>query len=365
MPGNRSAPCIVKLSATKVFATFYDGSQSWFVIGTVTGTGIVWGTPDDTNVPAGDIKLTPLALTAAEAVLCYTDGTNFSAIAGTISGTTFTPGTPDSVDVSANPPTGSQFSLAAVGSGGFVAAWLAGTPSTIAQAVAGTASTTTVALGAIETISQQAGGQAPQIAVLSTSTVVFNGSGFTQPTRATISGTTLTPTLGATLQLPFLQGTTNVNTNGAYQWWNWPSIAAVSATLYTWQDPAYTIYESDTSGNTSPGIIHLGLPLYALLPIDAARVLAVLMDWTTALFARVIAVNAINSAPIGLTAAGASDTNPVTVQNGGQLTGLSGLTPKKQYYISGDGSLTLTNTGHQAGVATSATTMAVNIQNAG
>jgi len=140
-------------------------------------------------------------------------------------------------------------------------------------------------------------------------------------------------------------------------------MAVLTDDLFVFSDSRFYIYEGDGSGIFSPEVQHQFLTAYWLYPLDATHALALLQDLTTTSYARVIKANSLNkSPPIGLTAAGATNGNPVTIQNAGVLKGLSGLTADARYYANGDGTLTTANTGHLVGTAISSTAMAVNVQ---
>ncbi len=338
---------IVALSSTSFLLTFYDGSQCWYQVGTVSGTTITLGTPGDTNVPSGNINLTPLALSATEVVLAWSTGGSLFAMSGTISSTTLTAGSP--VSVSAN--VSAQFSIAAAGTSHFVVAWGDNTDAYQAFAVAGSSSTTTTTLGTVALVSPSVGqGGAPVVTALSSTEIAFLGGGFVGPSIGSLSGVTLTITAGVSLPLPILGGLTATQ----YQFQTgqlWPPLAAVSSTEFAWMDPQYNIYEGTTSGVNSPPIEHTGLWSYALFPISASQVLAVIQDFQGNISARVVGVNAINSRPIGCSASAVTSGNPATITLSGACSGFSGLSPGVEYYANGDGTLTTANTGYSIGVA--------------
>ena len=97
--------------------------------------------------------------------------------------------------------------------------------------------------------------------------------------------------------------------------------------------------------------MHYGLLGYWLSPIDSTHALATLLDSNYFLSARVINIEPFTLAvPIGITAAGATSGNPVTVAlPGSVVSGLTGGTAGTNAYWNGDGTLTNANTGHLAG----------------
>jgi hypothetical protein len=350
------------LSATAFVFTYQDSSnQNWYVVGTVSGTTITLGTPSNTGLPsAAATGLFPLTVSSTEVVLVWADPTSsdvVTAAVGSISGTTLTLHTPATVLSSGN---GEMAPYAVLLDGThFCVTW--GDSSAISGVVAAYA-----AIGAISGTSITFGTQkvvVPNwpyspifVAQFSSTSLAFWGGPIT-PTLATVSGTTLTPTLGSALQLPgaslivggnltFPQGG-NSNISSMM----WPALTSVSSTQFLWEDGYWNVYEESNAGVISPPIKHLGIITYAFAPINSTSALALLVDFAGSYLARVINVQPINSPPVGCSASAVTSGNPATITLSGACSGFSGLTPGTEYYANGDGTLTTANTGYSIGVA--------------
>ncbi|HXA85756.1 MAG TPA: hypothetical protein VNZ47_11805 [Candidatus Dormibacteraeota bacterium] len=359
-PSAASQSSFAILSATTFVLAYNIGSQSWAVAGTISGSTITLGTAVGTGtLPAAQVGLTPIALSSSLVAFGTQDSTAIGLYAATVSGNTMTFGSKTDMGTTVG---STNFTMAKLSATSFIVGWLNITNNTYqTDAAVATVSGTTITAGTQAVIGPI--GALPYFAVLS-ATAFASVQGWTQPTICTVSGTTITATFGKPIAGTF----TGSGSLPPQQYFNvtygMPPIAAVDATHFVWEDAEWNVFEEDTSGNISPPIIHPGVWSYGLFPIDGSRALAVLWMFDATVQARVINIYTINaSGPIGVTAAGATNGNPVTLQNAGAITGLSGLTAGSQYYSNGDGTLTTTNTGHPVGTALSATAMAVNIQN--
>lgn len=349
---------LAALSATKFVLVYMLSGQANFVVGTVSGTTITLGSPGAGTLPAGSIGLAVVGLSASEAAMAYVDaGTSRTAIAAcTVSGTTLTEGTPALIASTA--PANSVVNVAVVDSTHVCVAWQEISGATGYQGFAAVASVsgTTATWGGVATVSDAAS-VAPFVSVLSASELAFV-AGYTGPALASLSGATLTVTLGTPLPVPYVGGTPLSLSNNTFPLY--PPMAALDASHLMWVDGSWNLYEQDTSGNVSPPIAHQGLYSYALFPVDSTRVLTVFTDYAGSVKARVIAYNAITpSGPVGFTASSVVNGGIATVVSSGVIGGFSGLTVGARYYVNGDGTLTTANTGYPAGVATSATQILV------
>jgi len=119
------------------------------------------------------------------------------------------------------------------------------------------------------------------------------------------------------------------------------------------------LFEFDVSGNVSSfASVPTGWGL-TVFPVDSTHALLLFADPVNNVNATIVGYGAISNGPIGLTAAGASNGDPLTVVTGGECPGFTSLTPGAPYYANGDGTLTHGNTGHHIGKAKNPTTMIV------
>jgi hypothetical protein len=357
-------------SSSFVFVYNDSGGQSWYVVSTVSGTTITEGTPSNTGLPSGSAANLKVVALSASLVVMEWEPAGIAIAAGTVSGTTITLGSTATI-----PPL-SPFSLSATSSNiatldatHFVVAYgLGGTLGGTEYAVAGSVSGTTVTNGT-PTLVNPAWYQPPNyIAVLSASEVAFY-SGALEPTFASVSGTTLTPTIGAPLPIanippgaPFAgSGTINPNPapSGPTTSYVFPAIVPVGSAGVFLVDGIWNLYEATTAA-VSQTVAHPGIFSYAFAPISSTQAVALLVDFANNLLARVVNFEPINNGPIGFAGSACTNGNPCSITTAGVASGFSGLTTGLTYYTVGDGTIVPVNTGGfgtVAGVATTSSTI--------
>jgi hypothetical protein len=372
------------LQALSATSFVIAGSSSGMVaVGTISGTTITMGAA--VTIGSGNMSdVSAAVLSPTLFVLAYNDGANSNAmtfVAGSVSTRTVTLGTPVALADTAVAST--YLAIEKLTATSFVAAFsnaaLVSDSNLFGSldAVVGTVSTLTLTLGAPKiiapvfagvTLNLSVGDAQPSIAVIDSTHVAF-GAGPALPQVYTVSGTSLTAPssliyLPAAIQGHLAIGNNPSNSSGLYYETLVINSVVAAGTSLVVVDGGANVFEVDQSTSTvSPSIQHAGLTNYGLNPLTSTTVLAWFFDYGGNFQARVIGVEPINATPpIGVTALGATSGNPVTIQNSGALTGLSGLTPGAAYYSNGDGSLVTANTGHKVGTAISATALAVAIQ---
>lgn len=355
---------LIALTSTLAVLTYWDGTNTFAVPLGISGETITPGTPNSN----GDTFASPLSavmLSATEMMLIWAAG-SIQAVYASV--------TASAIDVgstAAGPDVGlfNAFSNAGVA----FATWTEAVPGDPANTYAGRAvainfSGTDAAFGSAITAGafwSPNNKTTPFISFLSSTALAFY-TGWTTPVFAELSGNTLTPT-GNERPLPLVwTGYTNSIAQqdpqglfGTVPTIFAPPMAVVDSTNIIFEDGEWSLYQCDIDANLSPKIKHEGLLFYAIYPTSPSYVLALLVDYTGATLVRMIGINPISNGPLGLTAAGASNGDPLAVVTGGECPGFTGLTPGASYFANGDGTLTLGNTGHYIGKAKTPTTMIV------
>ena len=364
---------LTRLSSSAFIFAYLTSSQVYFVSGTVSGTTITLGTPEDTNLGANVAFAVPGA-SATAPVLIYVDSSQqVNATVGSISAGVITPGTPATITGS-KVATGNVINGAFLDTSHFVVVWGS-------VATDGTAGTTQAAIGSISGTSITFGTQVTilpfwyesvpannpinfpsvYIGVLS-STAFTVYAGQTTPTIASVSGTTITPTIGGPIQVPFSPGSNNFNSSNANPSGTtllFPPLIVMGTSSMMWLDGLWNLYEETSAGVISQPIAHPGIQVYGFAAISSTQTLALLIDGANNFTARVITFEPINSTPIGFASSACTATQSCTVTLNGIANGFSGLTAGAHYYIDGDGTLTPGNTGYSAGVALTSSTLLI------
>ena len=363
---------LVALSSTTFALVYVDNAnENWVVIGSVSGTTITLGTPVDTSLAGGrGTQVGLIAMSSSQVVLYWIDQSTFelTAVVGTVVSTAVTLATP----VALSSPVTSASSPAPYGvkvdSTHFCISHPVYANPSAPSAVYGVAASiaaTVITFGSAEVVIPGWWSGFPLIGAfvvaLSSSEVAFI-AGSTQPTVASLSGVTLTPTIGETLPIPLALSAAGSPLFGAPYGStpNWLPMVVVGSVLL-WVDGLFNLYEGDASGDVSPSIAHPGILFYALLPISSTKAMALLVDGAMNILAHVVNCPAFNtSVAIGCTASAVSSSATATVVTSGQsCSGFSGLMPGAAYYHNGDGTLVTANTGHPAGTALTSSALLV------
>jgi hypothetical protein len=388
------------------FAIIYNGpTNATVVIGTLDGSNnISYGTPVQITASplSGNGQIVALSATAFAAI--YRIGTAGLVIAGTVSGTTITLGSGQQLTTNINTLGTSlqtNTSICVLSSALVATLYGDGANTNKTTVCAATISGTTVTLGTPVAFSTQTGNG---IILALDSTHVFTGRGSNDSVQAvaSISGTTFTFGSDVTSPIVGTIGGVKVLSSGSVITWAQSTAAmlfliAISGTTLTYpatpvfcgrllgsrtgtlissvtllgssagllQDSFNNVYQFDGSLNLSPGISYLGVSntgFFSVAGLDSATALigVLLLTGTSATLQtiEIIKANGFNAAgPIGLTAAGATSGQQVTIAQSGVVTGFSGLTPGARYYHNGDGTLTTTDTGILAGIALSSSSI--------
>lgn len=371
-PINVGQSGLAVLSSTSAVYAYIDSSnQTWLIPIALSGTALTLGTPVDTNFPSDPgTYAAPLIISSTSFLVTFvnpTGGANtVSAMVGTVSGNAIT------LNTTATVPNTTGYWTAAVMLNGttFALSWIDQFVGTLEQkvfSVIGSISGTTITFGTpVVTVNLSAPSTLSWTGTFSASQFWVFVAG-TEPTLATVSGTSIIPTIGASIPVPFsysafgapFNSSFSAGTNG-YQF---QPIVGVGSNLL-WLDGLWSLYGETSTGVVSGRIDHPGIINYALVPIDATSALAVLMDAATNLIARTVNFEPINNGPIGFVNSTVSEGNPATIQTSGivpDLTDQAGdpLAPGATYYHNGDGSIVTANTGHKAGVALTNSTLLI------
>lgn len=345
---------IAVLTSTSFVLTYLASGQGTFVVGTLSGTAVTLHTPGTGTLPSDLQNLYVVSLSSTLVALIYSDpgsSNDIFAAAGSISGTTLTEHTPASVSSVA--PQQNVLVVAPVDATRFCMAWLetvSGATAFEAFAVVASVSGATTSFGSVALVGT-VGANAPRIAVLSSSKLAFY-PGQTEPSFASLSGDTLTVTLGGSIPIPVGY----ISNNQYVGFYLWEPLVVLDGTHLIWEDGLWNVYQEDVSGNISPPVRHEGLAGYAFAPFSSTAALAVVVGWDGTVTGRVIELERTNpSASIGFVDTAVTNGNPATVNVSGITGGFTGLTAGTQYYISGDGTITTSFTGYKAGVAVSST----------
>jgi hypothetical protein len=340
------------LSSTSFVAMYRIGTAGLVIAGTVSGTTITLGssqqlTTNITSMSAQTFTLTNGLCTLSSSLFAtiYGDAANSNKVtlcAGTVSGTTITLGTPQVFATL----TGNGVILPISSTTVFTVRDIFSTRQSAVCTISGTVFT----IGGDGTF----GGAAILVIRPFGSNVIGVFSGST-PIIASISGTTFTTS--GTKRLGQLLtpagGAKGTIVSSSF------SIAVLSSSLFLVFDNLNQVYRCDGSANPSPSVAYYYLNSFNIAPLDGATAIATIQDagGASPVTVELIKANSANLGPIGLTAAGATAGQQVTVVQSGVVTGFSGLTPGARYYHNGDGTLITQDTGILAGIALSATTM--------
>jgi hypothetical protein len=419
-----SAPAAVALSPTSFLMIYTTAGATYAAVATLNGLAIeVVGTPAqvDAHALASAGWTSVAALTGTLAVALYaTATTGTSIVAITVSGTTPSPGTP--LNLSAGTAGGAQvaqvFGLSASTA---LATYLDAANGTIGNAF--TASTISITGNTIELESTDvspdigggAGAAASVVQLTNTQFAVAGGDstgafagGYANVGRLELlTITDLVPSFGTSITVPglpnlFMLDATHVGAAPSNQLEN-PSVygsrfaptiyelaggafsavaggaaadyfsigpvAVQSAGTFSFvtakgnNQTTYSIVTASTSGLVSAQLQLSGLLGLWLYPLDGAHALGTWLDTTQLLSACVVDINPITAAgPIAFASEAVSAGQNGNFTLSGVTGGFSGLTPGTRYYVSGDGSIVAANTGHKAGVATSATQLLAGTQ---
>lgn len=324
--------CLAALSATLVLFNLplNDSTQSTIAC-SVSGTTLTASllAVQVSNNVFGGVGIA--ALTATTAALLYADGNNsgnLTVVVASLAGTVITLGAPAASTISVSTLT-------------FVVALSA----TLIVAAGQGSSTTVFVAATVSGTTLSAFGSALSVAKDGSYLWIYPSSSTTAVVQTPIFSISVS---GTTVSV----GTLDVNKsiNGTL---------ALCGSTVVFSDNVNTIYEVDLSNNLSPGFTHPDASAYWLYPLTSATALATLVVGGAAI-SRVINVEPINpTSTIGATALGATNGNPVTVQNSGACGGFSGLSTSTDYYWNGDGTLTTADSGHPAGTAISSTQLAL------
>ncbi|HUD11440.1 MAG TPA: hypothetical protein VMS08_03445 [Candidatus Saccharimonadia bacterium] len=354
-PTNQQQAGLVVLpgGATAVL-TYYDNSnQVWCVPVAITGIALELGTPVDTNLPSGitGTYAVPLPITGTSFLVVFVDATGgantVSAMIGTVSSNAIT-----LYGVATVPNTTGYLPVAVMLNGTtFALSWGDQFPGTLEQkvfSVIGVISGTAIAFGnPVVTVNLSSAAAIPWTGITSDAEFWVFAAG-TEPTFASVLGTTITPTIGASIPVLFNASPNGLPFNSTFSGTNgylFPPIIGVGSGLF-WLDGLWNLYEETSDGNVSPSIAHPGIINYGFAPINDTSALAVLMDGATNLIARVVNFEPINkSTPVGFVSSAYSEGDECTITFSGVAFGFSGLTPGTVYYSNGDGTLTDANLG--------------------
>lgn len=393
--GIPQSPVAATLSASLFVIAYNDvGTNNLNVAAcSLSGTTITVGTPVQCDSQSGNATI--IAADSTHFILSWvgTDGTG-NALAGSVLGTTVTLGA--SVQLNATVGTFGGISATSLTSTLFVFGYVNSTPELECRAASLLGIVLT--LGAVQTNSTPTG----YISICTLDATHFAAMGSTEGVSpwyvlaASVSGTTIS--LGAITKLG---GNSNINGGwlrqlgaNSFTILGLPAIApplcavsgttitipapsilpvvpapaaqiqagngvsVLSATDFIFVDASNAIYQR-ISGDVSGPFAH-DVPGYWLYSLSGTLGLAVIVNFDGTTSIRVVARTANSaSGPIGLTAAGATDGNPLAVVTNGECAGFTGLTSGVAYYANGDGTLTTANTGHYLGKAKNTTTMIV------
>lgn len=133
--------------------------------------------------------------------------------------------------------------------------------------------------------------------------------------------------------------------------WLWVPCRVNSATSFSFLSAAAEFADGGSSIGSVTALPTAGDPIVATYEGS---------DFYLNVFRMVDELVSNNSEFVGIAQSAANDSEPVLVATSGMVAeGLSGLTPSTTYYVDSDGSLTTTDTGVEAGVAQSETTLLV------
>lgn len=367
---------VASLTSSLFIGGYDDGTDYWLVAGTVSGNTITLGTPVSVTTTGGHVPIAVLPLTATTFVAFYPDHANsdlITAVVGTVATRTITLGTPVALAASSVLVGSDSFLwVNTFDAAHFLVSWrVTATANAIA---AGSISGTTPSWGAIVNV-QGVGGATgaatgpSYFAILDSSHVAValnNGTPsvqlYTRSSNTLTPGTLLAINYGSVSPpLPLAGGGATPAGTATYIS-GFTNIVAMSSSLFMLDDGLASVYEMDTSGDTSPFVQHPGTGGYQIALSGSSYVLAMFDDFPSlSVKARIINSNPVNpTASIGCVAAGVTAGNAASIVTTGACGGFTGLTVGAQYYSNGDGAVTTANTGHPIGVAISATQLAVN-----
>lgn len=361
-------PQFAVLSATSFVFVYQDSTaQNWIVAGSISGTTITLGVAVAT-ITSGLVQ--PATITSTTAAIAFIDASHeLNAAVVTVAGTVAVIGTATTLAT----PTVASDAMTIVGIDGtrfcvtFGDGDAFGAPATplTFSAVVGVISAGLVTFGTVAAVlpnNWNINYVAPATVLSPTELAFYVGT--TEPTLATLSDSTLTLTLGATLPvISNLNPSVGYppNSNVSFSFWSFffPQMVAVGSTQLMFLDPQWSLYEETTAGLVSQPIIHPGIAEYGFAPISSTQALALLVDNANNLLARVLTFEPINAGPVGFAASACTATASCTVTLSGSVSGFSGLTAGTQYFVNGDGTMTPGNTGKPAGVALTSSSLLI------
>lgn len=365
-----------RLSDTTFVVLLVDGTV---VIGIITIDVISFGTPvsiGNISNTAGQIEV----LSSTSFVVVFGDANTagqLTAVVCTVAVDVITVGTPSIITGTS----ASNFSQPGViSASSFVVGWITNgqsNSSATAYAAVATVSDTDIVWGdpvilsymsqppfILQQSSDELSGQIPfySVAVIDSTHIAF-GMGGVLPQICTISGNTLivpspipldnrgTPSINGIIFSPG-QSPTSLSIN---------SVVSCGSNIMV-SDGISNVYEVDNSGNVSLYFEHADLWNYGLSPIDNSHALAWFNDFNANFLARVITYEPITeSGPIAFVASDTTMGSDAIIYDSGICPGFTDLIPGQRYFINGDGTITVANSGHLAGVAKSATELIIKL----
>jgi hypothetical protein len=362
-------------ASNKVVIAYKDGGNSSYgtaVIGTVSGTSISFGTPVVFESASTSYIRPTFDSASNKVVIAYADQGNSShgtAIVGTVSGTSISFGTPVVFESGFSSVESAIFDSTAAK---VVIAYGDFFNSSRGTVVVGTVSGTSISFGTPVVFDSTSNSGRDITANFDSSTskvvITYRNSGNSQYGRAvvgTVSGTSIsfgTPVV-------FYSGTTYEPSSTFDS--NSNKIVVVYRDI-TNGDLA-TAVVGTVSGNSisfnSPVVFYSGsiTSTFTIFDSNANKVVVAYRDMDNSNYGTAAIADASGTTNItasnflGFSDGAYSDTDTATVTiDGGVNSAQSGLTAGLSYYIADDGSLSTTNSGRKAGVATGSTNILVN-----
>lgn len=399
------------LSATSVVVCYYDGSGGYAVIGTVSGTGVIFGTAVTFTTSAATYT-SVCALSSTSFAVAWREGNDTfgKARVGSVSGTTISF---PAAAVNFNPANTAHISIAALSSTAVVIAYQDGGNSSYGTAIIGTISGTTITFGSEYMFNNANNNTAIAVAALSATTFVV-GSFNSADSRVyvgTVSGTAISYGTGVVFETgSFTSFYTSIvaltSTTFMVAWARGTTdgrakIGTVSGTTVSFTGASDVVFNSaitsfisavkisatqvavayaDT-GNSSYGTIVIGtisgLSIvfgseivfrsggadYVAGAVAGDKIFIGYKDNANSSYGTGVVFwpASTNVADWqGITAASiANGASGLVTVRGGYATNLSGLTPKADYYLNNDGTLTTTVTSYKIGRAMSSSVLEI------